>query len=66
MGILHRDEFLAEMTCVTDPQPRLDPRSLELQAHRRRWRGARTRWAGTPGPSPRHERAPGRQFQLEP
>jgi hypothetical protein len=30
MGILHPDEFVAEMKCVTDPQQRLDPTSPEL------------------------------------
>jgi hypothetical protein len=30
MGILHLDEFVAEMKCVTDPQQRLDPTSPEL------------------------------------
>jgi hypothetical protein len=30
MGILHRNEFVAEIKAVTDPQPRLDPVSPEL------------------------------------
>ena len=48
MGILHRDEFVAEMKAVTDPQPRLVPRSPELPAHRQRGQGARTRCAWHP------------------
>jgi hypothetical protein len=38
IGILEGDEFTSEMNGVTDPQPRLDPMSPELPAHRRRRR----------------------------